>query len=133
MGEYHPAAESKAVPKVNAGYQSITIPDETATPATGTFIRRENKDLVVLETPSEFDGTLVTWKGCHTLEDALAGNWTTMEWEGADLTTDIGTAGNAACLDPLKFSGYRFLSFTSDANQSSGDAVFYVILRDFSR
>ena len=128
----HPAAESKAVRKVNPSYQEITIADGETEPAAGVYIKREHMDLVGIETDAEFDGSKITWYGARTKALADAGTWVDMNWGGSAKETTIA-ASSSSGEDPLHFAMYRFLRPVSDAAQDGADTVIGVICRDFTR
>jgi hypothetical protein len=124
MGDYHPAPESKAVPKATgARVQEITIADGQTVPS--TYFTKEGRDLVAVHVDSAFDGTKlyfeVSYDGGTTWLDHA---WGSNNPHEETLTESVG-------IDPAIFAGCPLIRPYSDAAQSGAACVVTGIFRDF--
>lgn len=121
-----------AQPKPNLRIQAVTIAAGQTAPAAGEFFLREHFDFIGIETDANFGATKVTWYAARTYQDAVDGNWSLLEWQGATKETAVGAAGSFVGDDPLHFTTAYYLRPVLDAAQVGSATVITGRFRQFS-
>lgn len=96
--------------------------------AASEVINLGGKTLVGLEIPAEFDGAAITI-AASVLHPTLVKD--VYDTEGTLMTIDAA-ASHYIAVNPVATHGFVFVRLTSDTNQSGGNTIITLVVRDMS-